>query len=268
MILQKYIDNPLLYQRRKFDFRCFALVTCHHGRTKAYFYRDGYLRTSSKEYVHNNLNLGNKYVHLVNDAVQKYSEDYGKYEPGNKLSYQEFQKYLTMTFPDKLINLERDIIMQIKKIVTDTIRATFHVLDSKKRMNSYELFGYDFMFDDEFKPFLIEVNSNPSLEPSCNILTKLFTQMLDNTFRVAIDPLFPPNDGFSMKKGATGIEVCPENRFDLIFDERSDGPELLAKFKTIGKKEKEEVEDINELSGSGDEAEEEVDEVDLEEEID
>lgn len=44
--------------------------------------------------------------------------------------------------------MERDILMQVKKIVTDTIRATFHVLDSKKRLNSFELFGYDFMFDD------------------------------------------------------------------------------------------------------------------------
>jgi hypothetical protein len=174
-----------------------------------------------------------------------------------------FQTYLSETYPDKNINLERDIIMQIKKIVTDTIRATFHLLDSKKRMNSYELFGYDFMFDDEFKPFLIEVNSNPSLEPSCNLLTKLFSSMLDNTFRIAIDPLFPANEGFSIKKGSTGIDICPENRFDIIFDEKIDGPGLMKKFNNIGTKEKEEVECINELSGSGDEAEEE-NEVDAE----
>ena len=42
---------------------------------KAYFYRDGYIRTSSKEFNLNN--LGNKYVHLVNDAVQKYADNYG-----------------------------------------------------------------------------------------------------------------------------------------------------------------------------------------------
>ena len=190
MIVQKYIDNPLLYQRRKFDIRCFSLVTCINGVIKAYFYRDGYLRTASREYSMNNLQ--NKFIHLVNDAVQKYSEDYGKYEPGNKLGYGAFQKYLTQTYPDKKIHFERDIMVQIKKIVTDTVRATFHLLDSKRRLNSYELFGYDFMFDDNFKPFLIEVNSNPSLEPSSNLLTKLFTQMLDNTFRIAIDPLCPP----------------------------------------------------------------------------
>lgn len=69
MILQKYIDNPLLYQRRKFDIRCFSLVTCVNGVLKAYFYRDGYIRTSSREYSTATSTLYNKYMHLVNDAV-------------------------------------------------------------------------------------------------------------------------------------------------------------------------------------------------------
>ena len=33
-------------------------------------------------------------IHLTNDAVQKKSDDYGKFEAGNKLSYLDFQKYL------------------------------------------------------------------------------------------------------------------------------------------------------------------------------
>lgn len=162
---------------------------------------------------------------------------------------------MTNQYPNSNINFERDILMQIKKIVTDTVRATFHVLDSKKRLNTYELFGYDFMFDDNFKPYLIEVNSNPSLEPSSTLLMKLFSFMLDNTFRIAIDPLFPPNEGYSLKKGAIGIDVCPENRFDLIFDERIDGPELLQNLSKIGKSEMEEVESINDLAGSEDDPE-------------
>lgn len=109
MILQKYIDNPLLYQRRKFDIRCFSLVTCINGVIKAYFYRDGYLRTASREY--SLTNLSNKFIHLVNDAVQKYSEDYGKFEPGNKLAYNAFQKYLTQAYPEKKIHFERDIMI-------------------------------------------------------------------------------------------------------------------------------------------------------------
>lgn len=82
----------MLYYKRKFDIRCFALVTCHNGLMKAYFYRDGYIRTASKEFTLYNLN--NRYIHLVNDAVQQFGDDYGKFETANKLSYQDFQKYL------------------------------------------------------------------------------------------------------------------------------------------------------------------------------
>lgn len=55
---------------------------------KGYFYKEGYLRTSCKEFSLNNLQ--SRMIHLTNDAVQKNSDDYGKYEPGNKLSYDDF----------------------------------------------------------------------------------------------------------------------------------------------------------------------------------
>jgi tubulin--tyrosine ligase len=90
IILQKYISSPLLYKNRKFDIRCFALVTSINGQIKAYFYKSGYIRTASKEYTLAPNQLYNKFIHLVNDAVQKHCEDYGRYETANKLSYSDF----------------------------------------------------------------------------------------------------------------------------------------------------------------------------------
>ena len=44
-------------------------------------------------------NLSNKFVHLTNDAIQKKSTNYGKFEHCNKISFSDFQKYLeTSTF--------------------------------------------------------------------------------------------------------------------------------------------------------------------------
>jgi tubulin--tyrosine ligase len=43
-------------------------------------------------------NLSNRMIHLTNDAVQKKCEDYGKFEPGNKLSFSDFQRYLDTNF--------------------------------------------------------------------------------------------------------------------------------------------------------------------------
>jgi hypothetical protein len=64
---------------------------------KAYWYEEGYIRTSSKEFTLKNLK--NRFIHLTNDAVQKKSEDYGKYENGNKISFADFQKYLDNSYP-------------------------------------------------------------------------------------------------------------------------------------------------------------------------
>ncbi len=76
-IVQKYIERPLLYMGRKFDIRHFMVITGLHGKMRAYFYGEGYVRTSS--YFFNLDDIKDPAIHLTNDAVQKYSEDYGAY---------------------------------------------------------------------------------------------------------------------------------------------------------------------------------------------
>lgn len=87
-IIQKYIDNPLLVHKRKFDFRCYGLMTSFNGSLKGYFFEDGYVRTSCKEFSLDD--IYDKFVHLTNDAIQVHADDYGKYESGNKLSFADF----------------------------------------------------------------------------------------------------------------------------------------------------------------------------------
>lgn len=50
-IVQKYIHNPLLINRRKFDIRAYAFFATINGNLKGYWYADGYLRTSCKEFT-------------------------------------------------------------------------------------------------------------------------------------------------------------------------------------------------------------------------
>jgi len=87
-IVQRYIERPALYKNRKFDIRCFALITSVNSFLKGYVYDDGYLRTSGREF--DLMNINNKIIHLTNDAVQKRSDDYGRFEFGNKVSFQEY----------------------------------------------------------------------------------------------------------------------------------------------------------------------------------
>jgi len=91
-IVQLYIDRPFLYNRRKFDIRCYILITQINQIKRGYWYQEGYIRTSSREFTIEE--CGDNFIHLTNDAVQKYSEEYSKFEPGNKLSFVEFERYL------------------------------------------------------------------------------------------------------------------------------------------------------------------------------
>lgn len=83
IIVQKYIENPLLYNRRKFDIRIWVLV---NQEKKVYFYMDGYARTSSLEFNLQSEDLNNLIIHLTNNAIQKYSNKYNSYENANMLS--------------------------------------------------------------------------------------------------------------------------------------------------------------------------------------
>lgn len=51
-IIQKYIERPLLYQKRKFDIRMWGLI----HQEQLYLYKDGYMRTSSYVYDINEKN--------------------------------------------------------------------------------------------------------------------------------------------------------------------------------------------------------------------
>ena len=82
-LIQKYIEKPLLYKKRKFDIRCYMLVTSINGVLKGYWYEEGYIRTASREFTLKNVD--NRIIHLTNDAIQKKGEEYGKFEDGNKV---------------------------------------------------------------------------------------------------------------------------------------------------------------------------------------
>lgn len=83
-VVQKYIERPLLFKGRKFDIRVWALFTC---KNEVFMYKDGYLRTSSDDY---NLSNGNNYVHLTNNCLQKFGNNYGMHEDGNTVGYHVF----------------------------------------------------------------------------------------------------------------------------------------------------------------------------------
>ena len=72
----------------------------------------------------------------------------------------------------------KEIIVWSLKAVADQIGA---------RRNSNELFGYDFMIDENYNPWLIEINSSPTMEHSTKITARLCKAVLQDTVKVLLD---------------------------------------------------------------------------------
>lgn len=127
-------------------------------------------------------------------------------------------------------------------IALDCVKATYGKIDPYRRSNSFEvsiysykyiylynynlqLFGLDFMIDSNFKVWLIEVNTNPCIELSCPLLSKIIPSLVENTLRIAVDPIFPPpyfDEWPQNKKQFAPDNLLENNKFELIFDELVD----------------------------------------------
>ena len=219
-IIQKYIEKPFLVYRRKFDIRVFALLTYvsnfekSEGILRGWFYEEGYIRTSCKDF---SLTQGdNQFIHLTNDAVQKQSQDYGKYEAGNKISYSDFDKIL---IKEKDMSFYNKILPKIKKRVGDVFKAAGKNLVGEVRSdyNGFEWLGFDFMLDEDINLSLIEVNTNPCLETqSCILLQRLIPQMLDQSMKIAVDPFFGANEQqYLMNQEFVATEI----KYSMVFEE-------------------------------------------------
>ena len=184
LVIQKYIENPLLIYGKKFDIRQWVLVTSIKPLT-IWMWDDPYLRFSAEEY--NIDNFSNIYSHLTNNCVAKYSK---KYNSNNKIEgdmwdVPQFQIYLKETYG-------KDLWPKIKEQILNIVLCSFDSVKNeiKYRENSFELFGLDVMFDNDLNAYLIEVNASPSMDYSTKITSRLVPEMISSLIDIIIDKKF------------------------------------------------------------------------------
>eukprot|EP01016_Furgasonia_blochmanni_P037068 TRINITY_DN4322_c0_g2_i2.p1 TRINITY_DN4322_c0_g2~~TRINITY_DN4322_c0_g2_i2.p1 ORF type:complete len:703 (+),score=53.72 TRINITY_DN4322_c0_g2_i2:194-2302(+) len=186
LVVQKYIESPLLIEGRKFDVRVWVLVD---HEMNLYFFKEGYIRTSSEAFQLNAESIDNQFIHLTNNAVQKHSDSYGKFESGNQLPLSGLGEYLKK---DKhQIDFNEKIVGRIKELIKISMNACKNKLNANERRLCFELFGYDFIIDSNLHVWLIEVNTNPCIEESSPLLKTLIPRMLDDAMRLTIDQIYP-----------------------------------------------------------------------------
>ena len=81
----------------------------------------------------------------------------------------------------------------MKKYIWISLYSIRNKLAENDRKHCFEIFGYDFILDEDFNTWLIEVNTNPCIEESSPLLGMLIPRMLDDAFKLTLDVIFNKN---------------------------------------------------------------------------
>jgi len=197
--MQRFISNPLLLkgpdeEMHKFDFRIYMLIASTNPLIL--YYHDGFLRVSLPPYDVESTDLASL---LTNTDIFKKTLKANK-ELNNtdtimgNMTEEELRNFQMWNFT-RLQNY----LLSTGKIKDDTWLDThlrFHLQQQMahigrmtqgpflKRSNIYELFGIDFIFDDDLNLWFIECNSGPVLEGTSHEKELFITKMLRDHFEI------------------------------------------------------------------------------------
>ena len=208
-----------------------------------FIFKEGHLKACSLEY---DLGNNNSFIHLTNYSLQKYSKFFSKYEKGNEISFEKFQEYLDTK--ENSFNFKKLIIPKFMEIIELTMKSSKLLINEKERQYCFEIFGYDFMMDEEKNVYLIEINTNPGLEISSDVIKMLVPRMIDDALRLTIDDIFPceydekwknekgdyysnfPVDGYSNEENLWEL-ICNVNEDKIRHGGQNEYKSIIKKYK-------------------------------------
>ena len=244
-IITKYIHNPHLINKLKYDFRIYVLITGLKP-LKIYLYKEGIIRFATEEYSLDINKIDDSFIFLTNVAHNKNNiNNYKKpinadTEEGSKWSFQVYKNYCKKNGINFDSIWEQVIDISIKSVISfkDSFIQKINYIGLKDK-NFFKLMGYDFLLDENLKVHLLEINSRPSLligdindlklkpQLAADILNIVGISPFSHDYRdnfksYDVDDNYEENDMENLNNlEGVNLALCefgrPRGRFQLIF---------------------------------------------------
>uniref|UniRef100_A0A8D0VDA6 Tubulin--tyrosine ligase-like protein 10 n=1 Tax=Sus scrofa TaxID=9823 RepID=A0A8D0VDA6_PIG len=212
-IVQRYIQNPLLLDGKKFDVRSYLLIAC--AVPCMVFFGHGYARLTLSLYDAHSSDLGG---HLTNQFMQKKSPLYVLFKEDTVWSMEHLNRYINDKFC-KTRGLPRDwVFTTFTKRMQEIMAHCFLAVKSKLecKLGYFDLIGCDFLIDENFKVWLLEMNSNPALHTNCQVLKEVIPGVVMETLDLALE---------TFRKSLRSEKMLPlltQRRFVLLHNGEAD----------------------------------------------
>jgi len=192
LVAQEYIKNPLLLDKKnKFDLRVYMLIASTNPLIV--YYHDGYIQAGLKKYKPKSTS---KNVLLITQQINK------------KVFKKALKNYFVDMNADQLKDYQvwpmeklQDLLLRNGKTFetnwfNNTLRpelqkAILHLARSSranllKASGIFELFAVDFAIDADFKPWIIDVDTNPFITMPTPEKREFIIKMLDDMFEIEL----------------------------------------------------------------------------------
>jgi len=196
-IAQKYIENPLLVDGRKFDIRQWVMLTSQpDGSLQTWFYGDCLIRFAALEYDPASLfgkaycekdreNL--RFMHLTNGCITEKHESNKQHDEDTSFMWDAKRFGIWLNTRRGQETWESKVLPSMRHVVEKTISATKAQLAARGG-GACQILGFDLMVDEDLCVWLIEVNHNPSMAVARNVtMGRLVAGFWKDAVALAID---------------------------------------------------------------------------------
>lgn len=190
IVIQKYMSNPMLFMQYKFDLRIYLLVTTFNP-LEAFIYKEGLARFGSRKYSNKADTLGDTRIHLTNTSLQKEFGDISdRSHPAYLAGSNGSGSKVALSWLWKRLEAQGVNTAEMWGKVIDVCGQALKSVDADipNQPNSFELFGFDVIFDTDEKCWLIEVNSSPSLSCDSSLDARIKGDLIVDTISL-VDPI-------------------------------------------------------------------------------
>ena len=151
-VVQKYMKNTYMINKRKINLRIYLLIVYKNGRLTSYYYKNGKCIYTNKDSTgSNNLEENITSLNLDMDIYKK--NPFDLFELAQYMDNKDYVLLIT-----NIINNLKKLEYSYKNLLLEKNKST------KNKKNIYfQLFGLDYIFDNNFNAYLLEINKGPDM---------------------------------------------------------------------------------------------------------